>query len=98
MSKWNPQIPLNFRTGMFCFLMGTALSLPVGFLPTKILFFEIPLVLMNLYQGAAVACFLILPFWSYFAVRKYSPLPTLGLITFVFFILCGLLFPAVSVN
>jgi hypothetical protein len=30
MANWNPKIPLNFRTIVFCLLMGTVLSVPAG--------------------------------------------------------------------
>jgi hypothetical protein len=96
MPTWNPQIPFNFRTGVFSFLMGSVFSVPVGLLPTRHLLFEPPESLTHLYPFVVTASFLLLPFWCVFAVRQYSPLPAFGTITFILGILAGLLFPAIS--
>jgi len=98
MATWNPKIPLNCRTAIFCFLIGSVFSAPVGLVPTKYLLFEPPESLTRLYPPVVIASFLLLPFWCAFAVRQYSPLPALGTITFVVGILAGLLFPAISYN
>jgi hypothetical protein len=94
MSRWNPQIPLNFRTVVFCFLISFVLSMPVASLPNTYLLFKPPEVLTRLYPYFFAASLVLLPFWSYLAVRPYRPLPAIGMTTFILGLLAGLLFPA----
>ena len=96
MTTWNPRIPLNWRTGVFCFLMGAVFSAPIGMFPTKYFLFEPPESLVRLYPVLVVMSFVLLPLWCVLAVRQYPPLPALGTVTFVVGTIAGLLFPAVS--
>jgi len=96
MSVWKISIPLNFRTGVFCFLMGSLLSIPIGLLPITPVFWQLPENLYGIYYYVTSASFCVLPLWSVFAVRRYPPLPEIGGFTFLIFLLCGLLFPAIA--
>jgi hypothetical protein len=96
MAKWNPNIPLNFRTGVFCFLMGSVCSVPISFFPTRPLLIELPESILQLYPPLVISSFILLPIWSFFVVRCYKPLPVIGGITFILGNLVGLLFPAIS--
>lgn len=86
-------IPLNWRTVVFCFLMGSVLSVPIGGIPSRFILWEPPEYLYDYYEWTVVGSFLLLPFWS-IAVRPYPPLMTIGVVTFVGALLLGSLFPA----
>ncbi len=107
MNDCTRQIPLSFRTAVFCFLTGAVLSIPIapflqnlvqpfGYLP---LHFYLSARGEDLYgtiiQYLYVGCFFALPIWCAVAVRKYPPLPTIGFIAFLVVLLFGLLFPAI---
>ena len=81
MSDWNPKIPLNVGTGVFCLLTGYVLSLPVAFVPTGYLLIEPPDFAKRLYVICLLPAFLLLPIWSFTVVRTYKPLPTVCLVT-----------------
>lgn len=96
MSAWNPRIPFNVRTAVFCFLMGVVLSKLVGLFPTRFLLFEPPDALNHWYPFVVRVAFWLLPFWSLGVVREDRPLPALGLITFYLDMVYSTLFPAIS--
>jgi len=89
----NPRIPLNFRTVIFCFLMGTVLSTVVGMMdfPRP---FETPDSWWRVYSFLGIGSFVLLPIWSFFVLRRYKPLAMIDGITFAILVLIGLLFPA----
>ncbi|HEY3901594.1 MAG TPA: hypothetical protein VGM54_23485 [Chthoniobacter sp.] len=95
---WNPNIPFNYRTAIFCFLMGTLASVPIsiwaGDLPKQYQIVAPSEARMRIYWFLLVGSFLLLPIWSLSAVRKYQPLPVIGLVTFVILLLLSL-FPAI---
>jgi hypothetical protein len=96
MGKLNPEIPLNFRTAVFCFLMGTALSPLVGMVTAKCYAVRPPEEWYDVYQALVMATTLLLPVWSFTGVIDFKPLPVMGVLTFIFVILLfGLLNPAI---
>ncbi len=94
----NFPLPLNYRTAVFCFLMGAALSFPFGFvLAVTARPFTPPEWVGPFYISTALASFFLLPFWSAFALRSLPVLRRIGFTTFgalLIFFLVGLLFPA----
>ena len=87
-------MPFNFRTAVFCLLVGTvcnpavtAVAPPewVHLLPTK--YDHIP-------ENVLLISYLLLPLWSAFAVREYKPLPRIGITLFIV-LLVYVLFPAI---
>ena len=99
MADSDPQIPLNFRTIVFCFLMGTVLSPLIGLIPSRFLIFVTPESWYTFYWWLVLASFVVLPIWSFLLVRPYKPLPAIGGITFILYILLAflvLLFPKIN--
>ena len=96
MLKWNPKIPFDFGTAVYCLLMGYVLSIPIGHFPSDYLLLEPPALLKRLYSMFILPAFVALPCWSFLVVRDYKPLPTLSVIVIVLFILAGLFFPTIS--
>jgi len=95
MASSNPPIPLNFRTIIFCFLMGTLLGpLADCVIPARLQIFTPPETWMVFHDRLWIGCGIILPFWSFIIVRRYDPLALIGSITFILAFL-ALLFPAI---
>jgi uncharacterized membrane protein len=90
--------PVDYRSTVFCFLMGSALSFPCGFAwATTARPFTPPEWIEPFYLTTAIASFLLLPFWSVFALRSLPQLRRIGFTTFaalLLFFVVGLLFPA----
>jgi len=90
--------PINYRTLVFCFLMGSVLSFPCGLIWNATARPFIPPSWTIPYYFATVAgSLLLLPFWSGFALRGIPLLQRIGIRTFVVmlvFVVFGLLFPA----
>ncbi len=77
------KIPLNSKTLLFCWWVGSLLSVPLGaFLFTYREFWIIPLWFGPFYISAVLPSFFILPFWSVFAVGDQPFLKKLGLAVF----------------
>lgn len=70
--------------------MGYVLSFPIARLPSEYFLFEPPDTLKRLYPVGLILAVIVLPFWSFTAVREYKPLPILGFIVFLIIILIGL--------
>jgi hypothetical protein len=92
-SIWNPDIPFNGRTAVYCFLMGAVWSAPVGWVEARFIVLNVPEVITIGYYWTLGISFVLIPFWSWLAVGKYWPLPILGVVTFVLVLLMSL-FPA----
>jgi len=91
--------PLNYRTIVFCFLMGSVLSFPCGMIwEATARPFNPPSWTNPYYFTTVIGSFVILPFWSAYALRGVPLLQLIGVSTSVVlilsFILSGLLFPA----
>ena len=94
------EIPLNFRTLFFCFLVGSLLSVPCGFLVVvQWELYEPPLWTAPIYCMVILLSLVVLPFWSVFALRDQPMLRRIGQVVsvaaFTLFALC-LLFPALN--
>lgn len=97
---WKIEFPLNLRTILFCFFVGSLLSVPCGLLiVVKWELYEPPLWTAPIYCTAVIASLLVLPFWSAFALRDQPFLRRIGLTTSVLafaLVVLGLLFPALQ--
>src|SRR3954471_20737726 len=87
-------IPLNFRTAVFCFLQGSALSIPVGLATRDIRHYEIPRWLEETVMITALVSLLLLPVWTLVFVPEYRSLRLLAAFTFLLIVTLGVLFPA----
>ena len=92
MANWNPKIPLNFRTIVFCLLMGTVLSMPAGNL------FDSPLQLLTPsqkaiddYEAFCGFCLLLLPGWI--CIMMHCRWFTVVFVIFLTFFVSGLMMP-----
>ena len=99
MKNTSPSFPLNFRTAVFCFLMGAVLSFPCGMIwEATARPFNPPLWTIPYYLGTVFSSFVILPFWSVYALRGVPVLRFIGFWTPVGLILlasiASCLFPA----
>jgi hypothetical protein len=92
MVQWNPSLPFNFRTVVFCFLAAAVCSPAITAsvppewvhpLPTK--YGHIPVIVL-------LISYLLLPLWSAFAVRKYKPLPLIWVALFIVSLVYGFTF------
>ena len=97
LAVWRTEFPLNGRTLLFCFFMGSVLSIPVGLLlVVRWELVEPPLWTAPFYSISALGSGVTLPFWSAFALRDQPLLRRMGMTTGVLFfvaIVLGLLFP-----
>ncbi len=72
-------VPFNVRTLGFAFLSGSICSLPVGVLFALVWRPFIPSETVGgFYRITVAGAFLLLPFWSYFALRSQPILQDLG--------------------
>jgi len=73
------KVPWDFRTAVLCFLIGSILSVPLGFVQAvTIQPFDPPAWIARLYTYAVVASFAVLPFWSYLVLRREPVLSEIG--------------------
>lgn len=97
---WQTEFPINLRTLLFCFFVGSLLSVPCGLLVVvRWELFEPPLWTAPIYCTAVITSLFVLPFWSAFALREQPFLRCIGLTTSVIaftLVLLGLLFPALQ--
>ena len=95
-------MPLDFRTLVFAFLMGSVLSVPFGYALVNLELrpFDPPAWTEPLYVGTVMVAFCLLPIWSLIFLGKQPLLRSMGLNTFGFvfilFIVYGLLCPAIG--
>src|SRR5258708_622077 len=81
---WQTEFPLNLRTMLFCFFVGSLLSVPCGLLVVvRWELFQPPVWIAPIYGTAVLASFLVLPFWSAFALGEQLFLRCFGLTTSV---------------
>ena len=96
---WSVQMPWNFRTAVFCFLAGAVWSLPASLLWSAVLVRFTPDWAYDAYDAYEILVaisILLLPIWSLMGVRRYGPLPTVGLVLWWVFIalgICAVCFP-----
>ena len=96
------KVPLDFRTLVFAFLMGSVLSVPFGYALVNLELrpFDPPAWTEPLYVGTVMVAFCLLPIWSLIFLGKQPLLRSMGLNTFGFvfilFIVYGLLCPAIG--
>lgn len=93
MANWNPKIPLNFRTIVFCFLMGTVLSMPAGALldsPFQIFTHRT----VEYYETFCGFCLLLLPGWI--CVMSRCRWYTAFFVTIFFILLVGSMMPVMG--
>ena len=94
------EVPADPRTFVLAFLSGAVLSVPIGmiFALTARPFMP-PKWVEPIYLGVVLGAFVLLPFWSHFALKREPLLRSLGLGTFqvaLIYLMIGLLlFPAV---
>ena len=97
---WQMEFSLNLRTLLFCFFVGSLLSVPCGLLiVVRWEIFAAPLWTAPIYCTAVIASFFVLPFWSAFALREQPFLRRIGIATSVVaftLVVLGLLFPALQ--
>jgi hypothetical protein len=97
---WRTEFPSDVRTMLFCFFVGSLLSVPCGLLiVVRWELFQPPLWTAPIYCTAIIASLLVLPFWSVFALREQPFLRRFGLTTSVIaftLVVLGLLFPALQ--
>jgi hypothetical protein len=94
-------IPLNYRTLVFSFLAGSALSLPIGFL-IRGFFKSIPSPpewIAPWYFGVCIGSVVLLPIWSEIFLKNIAAL-RIEILPYYFLVLAlltlmGLLIPAV---
>lgn len=99
-AAWQMEFPLNLRTILFCFFVGSLLSVPCGLLLViRWELFAPPLWTAPIYCTAVIASLLALPFWSVFALREQPFLRGIGLTISaiaVALVVLSLLFPALQ--
>lgn len=83
------KVSADFRTFMLAFLAGAVLSVPVGLvLALTVRSFEPPKWMEPIYLSVVFVAFVLLPFWSHFALKREPLLRRLGLDTFQVALLC----------
>ncbi len=83
------QIPLTFRTLVFCVLEGMALGFPVSWLLPEDPIIPVPASFRWIVWWCCLGVLLLLPIWSLGALHRYRGFWLLGIVTFVVVFLIG---------
>lgn len=96
---WRTTFPLNYRTVLFCFFVGSLLSVPCGFMLNFVWeLFTPPLWTAPIYVTAVLISLVALPFWSLEMLGDQRLLRQIGILISCISlagILLALLFPTV---